>query len=59
MLFSIIFCSAPVISSALDVQLWLHSAVDGGLGPLNGGLCEGAEDLDCDLHRLAEVPKQL
>lgn len=49
----------PVISSTLVVQLGLHSAVDSGLGPLNGGLGEGAEDLDCYLHRLAEVPKQL
>lgn len=52
-------CSVPVISSTLVVQLGLHSAVDGGLGSLNSGLGEGAEDLDCYLHRLAEVPKQL
>ena len=51
-------CS-PVVTTALGLQAGLHGAVDGGLGPLDGGLGEGAHHLHDGLLGPVEVAPQL
>lgn len=51
--------AAPVVSTALRLQSRLHGAVDGGLGPLDGALGEGADDLHDKLLGAAQVTPQV
>lgn len=49
----------PEVPSALAIQLWLHSTVDGGLRSLHCCLGENPKDLHCHLDALVLVPPQV
>lgn len=51
--------SVPEVASALALQTWLYSAVDGGLCPLHCCFGEDPEDLHCHLDTLVLMPPQV
>lgn len=49
----------PEVAAALALQVWLHGAVDGGLGSFHCCLGEELEDLHRHLDALVLVPPQV